>query len=182
MKKKLITSFLLCLFLLGNITTSAFGTTLNLSVASYQQEKSLWCWDASCKDIIQFCKGSSLSQTDLCIMLFGNSNNQGATCTQSRSLLSQNNLYTDYIGSSLSYSALQDQINWYRPIFAALIGFSGHANVIRGYDTSTNRISYCEPNDGSWQYMNYSSYCDGIHNDGNYFYWAETIYNIHKSR
>lgn len=183
MKKKLIATFFLCMLFLSSMTSNVFAAYKWLAVPAYQQEKSRWCWDACDKSIIQYCIGSSLSQTDLCIMLFGNSNDQGATIEEARSLLSKNNVFTNIIYSALSFSTLQTQINYGYPMWARLQnGISGHANVIRGYDNSTNRVSYCEPNDGSWQYMSYSSYCDGIHNDGSFWTWNATIYDCHKSR
>lgn len=176
--------FVFCLSLLIFSTVcapAAMAARKVLSVPGYQQEKSHWCWAASDKSIIQYCKGSSPTQSQIVTFVFGSPVDQGATTDQARSALTHWNVVSSRWYDPLSYSAVQSQINNNHPIFATLqIGATtpyGHANVIRGYDTSYTAVLFIDPKDGNYHAQNYYDYKNGYHWDGVCYNWIHSIFD-----
>ncbi|MCF8010285.1 MAG: C39 family peptidase [Clostridiales bacterium] len=91
------------------------------------------------------------------------------------------NVITSIKYEELTYNGVQWQIDHNHPIWVRLQNGGGfvasHANVIRGYDTSTDFVLYIDPGDGDYHGQVYSSYCDGIHSDGNYYEWNGSIFD-----
>jgi len=139
MKKLFV--FCLSLLILGTVCTPAMAARKLLSVPAYQQEKSHWCWAASDKSIIQYCKGSSPSQSQIVTFVFGSPHPIFATLQ---------------IGATTPY---------------------GHANVIRGYDTSYTAVLFIDPKDGNYHAQNYYDYKNGYHWDGVCYNWIHSIFD-----
>lgn len=149
-----------------------------LNVPAYFQQYDGWRWAAADKSIIQFLKGSSPSLQDIVNSIPGGSD--GATMEESQQVLTNNGVTSSRQYSSLTYNGVQWQINNNRPIWVRLSQGDGwialHANVIRGYDTSTNFVLFIDPGDGDYHGQTYSNYCDGVHWDGNWWTWDGTIF------
>ena len=181
MGRKLIVIICLLLLNLGAFIPNALAARKLLSVPAYYQENDGWCWAACDKSIIQFCKGSSPSQQTIVNYIPGG--DDGATIEESKQALSHWNVVSSLQYAALTYNGVQWQINNNCPIWTRIQiaqGWVGsHANVLRGYDTSTNYVLFIDPADGDYHGQTYSTYCDGIHWDGMWWTWNGSIFDCH---
>lgn len=162
--------------ILATFVVPAFATRHVLSVPAYQQEQSNWCWAACDKMVIQYCKGTSPSQSSIVTFVFGSPVNNCASLSQTRSALTNWNVLSSVTSSALSYTEVQNNIISDCPIIAGLaVNGGGHMNVVRGFDTSNNSVLFIDPGDGGYHGQNYNDYADGYHYDGYYYTWQETI-------
>lgn len=163
--KKTSLILIICIFLLSFQVTAAFATRKVLPVPQYsQQPYDQICWATSAAMIISFFKNDTTNRNvQIAKDKFGTDFNQPA------SLSDQNNAVKKYAGvtsgsiqnNALSYTAVQYQINNNGPIGTAIYWSSGggHAEVIKGYDTSLdNEVLYNDPWDGQGHGASYSYY------------------------
>ena len=179
MNKKILS--IICLLLLNVVIAvpHAYAARKVLSVPVYSQIDDFSCWAACCKSIIQFCEGSSPSQQTIINYIPGGDN--GASLDESKQALAHWNVISSKKSSALTYSGVGSQIDNNHPIWAGLSrggGWAGqHANVIRGYDTSTNFVLYLDPTGGDYHGQTYSTYVNGMHWDDSWWTWDSTIYD-----
>lgn len=179
MKKNILVP-LLAVMLVFLSASNAFATRQVLSVPAVEQEGTWWCWAACDEAITLFLNGSSPSQQYMTENYSDFDSGAGSIDTAQECLSGACSLSSSYAYNALSYNNVQSQINAGSPIFVSLIqgGWGGHANVIRGYDTSTSFVLFMDPNDGNYHGQKYSKYCNGTHWDGNDYTWDRSLYNI----
>ncbi|MDD2372614.1 MAG: papain-like cysteine protease family protein [Syntrophomonadaceae bacterium] len=179
MIKRIVSTACIIMILILVCSTPAFAARKLLSVTAVTQAQSMWCWAACDKSIIQFCKGSSPSQSDEATFLFGSPINQGATTDQIRSVLTNWQVSSSRQFNPLSYTSVVSQINNDHPILTVLDPLSGafHNNVIRGYDTSNDTVLFFDPSNGSYHAQQYTKYCSGTHWDNQYYNWIHSIFS-----
>ena len=143
------------------------------AVSAIQQSQTNWCWAASSQMVMSY-DGTSVSQCSQANYLFGQSNccsypsssacNKGATEMSINQNLSHWG-YTNDLTDPISFSDLQNQIDWYWPFIAGWSWYGGgrHALVVRGYDRCNSYVYFIDPWDGGfyysgYQWFRYSSY------------------------
>ncbi|KAA5806163.1 MULTISPECIES: papain-like cysteine protease family protein [Thermoanaerobacterium] len=174
--RALILGFLLISFVLVFQINSAFAARSVLSVPQYsQQPYDNLCWATSTSMIISYFKGDTTDRTvEIAKDKYGTNFNQPGYTTDAEYYVKK---YTSKAGSiqynSLSYTAVQYQINHGGPIYTRIQWTSGggHAMVIKGYDTSTNYVIYNDPWDGYGHGATYSYY---VSNSS--WYWTDSLF------
>lgn len=182
-KGKLLFVFAVVVLLLFILMASpAMAARVVLSVPGYAQPAgSNWCWAAIDKSIIQYLRGSSPTQQDI-VNRFADGPNGSATMDAANNALHYYRVGTSMQYNKLTYTGVQWQINNNHPMFIRLQnGILGHANCMRGYDTSTSYVLFIDPYDGGYHGQSYSNYASGIHWDGNYWNWTGTIFDTYRT-
>ncbi len=180
MSRKII-SITICLLMLNImvVVPNAFAARKVLSVPAYFQQYDGWCWAGADKSIIQYLKGSSPSLQTIVNYIPGG--DDGASMSEARQALANWNVTSSLQYNALTYQGVQSQINNNHPIWVRIQNGEGwiasHANIIRGYDTSTNFVLYIDPADGDYHGQTYLSYVSGIHLDGNFWEWDGSIFD-----
>lgn len=176
-RKRLLVLCITCMMLL-TFVLPAYATRVVLSVPAYSQEQTWWCWAACDKMVINYCKSTSPTQSSIVTYIYGSPVNQGASLSQTKSVLTNWNVLSSSTSSALTYSQVQNSLNSSCPIIAGLtVNGNGHMNVIRGFDTSTSSVLFVDPADGGYHGQGYTDYANGYHYDGNYYTWQESIYS-----
>ncbi|KUK52104.1 MAG: hypothetical protein XD78_2212 [Desulfotomaculum sp. 46_296] len=87
-------------------------------------------------------------------------NHPGSLTDEKNAVIKYANKTGSVQNNALSYSAVQYQINNNGPIGTAIYWSSGggHAEVMKGYDTSGNQVLYNDPWDGLGHGASYSYY------------------------
>ena len=182
MRKRIIVVLTLSTFILSSVCTPALAARKLLSVRAYEQEKTQWCWAASCRSVIKYCDGSSVSQEDIFEYIFGKVVNKPTGVTNMKKALAHWNVSSSKKLDPLTYSGLKSQINDEQPIIAVLLKSGtdkGHANVIRGYDTSYDGVLFIDPADGDYHGQAYDDYLNGEHWNGVEYEWVNTVFDCH---
>ncbi|WP_405797343.1 papain-like cysteine protease family protein [Streptomyces longwoodensis] len=161
---------------------SAAGTKKVLDFTEQVQSKDNWCWAATGASIAAY-EGHSVSQNSFCNAAFGRT--QGTTCPNNQATLANDQAAYrwlgmapgTYVSSPVSYSKLQSEINYDRPVQTRIEWSSGggHMEVLYGYDTSVNYVYWGDPwpDDNRYNWASYSYY-----QDNNDFTWTHTLYGI----
>ncbi|MFF0967899.1 papain-like cysteine protease family protein [Streptomyces sp. NPDC003703] len=146
------------------------------------QSKDNWCWAATGASIAAY-QGHSVSQNSFCNAAFGRS--QNSTCPNDQATLGNDqSAYRwlgmapgTYINGTISYSKLQSEIDYNRPVQTRIAWSSGggHMEVLYGYDTSTNFVYWGDPWPDDYRY-NWSSF--SYYRDNGDFTWTHTLYGI----
>ncbi|WP_158887864.1 papain-like cysteine protease family protein [Amycolatopsis anabasis] len=154
-----------------------------LSISQQVQVQNQWCWAASGLTIAHYLgKGTNLNQNAFCNLSRGYP--QNGQCPNQAGYLSwvqrgyqAIGLSPGTVGGALSFSAVQAEIDGNRPIETGIYWTAGggHAQVIHGYDATTNMVYYGDPWPSSARYssMTHSSY-----RSNGQFRWAEALYRI----
>ncbi|GAA4532027.1 papain-like cysteine protease family protein [Amycolatopsis samaneae] len=152
-----------------------------LNISQQVQEQDQWCWAGSGLTIAQYLqKDQGYSQTDFCSVARGGQ--PGEYCPNEAGYLEW--VQTAFqalginggrIGGALSFAQVQQSIDGNSPIETGIYWTAGggHAQVIYGYDSSTQALSYGDPWPSSPRYsqMRHQSY-----RSNGQFRWAESLY------
>ncbi len=165
-------------------TASAYVDYQTLSIPSYKQERTNWCWVASSQMAISYLGGSK-TQSQIVSYVKGSVVNDPGTNAEVIRALNYGGLRGSNVNGSLAFSKVISQVKNNQPIFAAISwnqspNGTGHMYVIRGFynDTSTGKqeIYYKDP----WPDNptdNKRSYSDFINNSS--FSWRTSIDSIY---
>lgn len=154
-----------------------------LNINQQVQEQDQWCWVGSGLTIAQYLgTDQGISQNDFCDIAQGYQ--QGMQCPNQAGQLEY--VQTAYqalgmnpgqVSNPISFSQVQSEIDGNRPIETGIYWTAGggHAQVIYGYDTSSQSISYGDPWPSSPRYsqMAYDSYVSNGE-----FQWGQALYGI----
>lgn len=139
------------------VTSSCFAAIL--SVPQYTQEKTQWCWDASSQMILAY-YSHTYSQTEIAVWALGSDINEPnylfdppSSCTYHScdEVLSHfGSISSSGIKSSISLSALANEMANSRPVMIAVYWDSGggHAIVLRGTDGNNVYVNDPWPDNG----------------------------------
>lgn len=189
-KKGLLQKWGLSLAFIVGIT-STFGSTASayvdyqtLSIPSYKQERSNWCWVASSQMAISYLGGSK-TQSQIVSYVKGSVVNDPGTNAEVIRALNYGGLHGSNVNGSLALSKVISQVKNNQPIFAAISwntspNGTGHMYVIRGFynDTSSGRqeIYYKDPWPAN-KTDNVESYSKFLNNDE--FSWKSSVDSIY---
>lgn len=184
MKKRILAAFLLIMLAFSVMVSPAFATRKVLYPTGYVQEKDGWCWAAVDRSIINFYTGATPTQTYLANKYDPDDPNDGALLSECNNALIGEGVRTSLQYNKLTYTGVQSQINSNHLIFARLYQYEilgpYHANLIRGYDTSTSYVLFIDPIDGAGHGQAYDSYCSGYHWDDRHLTWDGSIFDTAK--
>lgn len=161
--KKPLILLLVTLFLFTSVS-SALATRDVLSVPEYsQQPYDQICWATSAAMVVSFFLDDTTNRNvEIAQAEFGEDEFNQPSWNMEPYVED----YTGESGStqsnSLSYTAVQNQVNNDGPIITVIYWSEGgsHAEVIKGYDTSTDFVLYNDPWDGLGHGATYSYYED----------------------
>jgi hypothetical protein len=147
------------------------------------QEQDEWCWDASGLSIAQYLGyGADVDQNTFCDDARGlaagqQCPNQPGEFSDVQAAYSKLGLGQGQTAGALDFSAVQGEIDANRPIETGIYWTAGggHAQVIYGYDPTTQTLSYGDPWPDSNRY-NEMAYTDYTSNSQ--FNWGESLYEI----
>ena len=179
-KTKRIIIFMLILFLtVGFVAPQVYAARVVRDVLAFQQEKSQWCWAATNRSIIGYHWGSfGPSQGDIVTELYGWEANEPASMSQQQTSLSQWGIASSIQNNSLTYAGVKSQINNGHLVNAGLtFTGDGHMNLIRGYDDSYTGVLFIDPADGDYHGQNYYDFKNGIHYNGVWYTWEESLFD-----
>ncbi len=155
---------------------------LYLNINGEKQEQTWWCWAATSKSIIWYLNKGTPTQSDIVISVKGSEVNEGANALEERESLNNYNVTTTVEASSVSWTAIKDNIKgWYSPMKALVqmkSSGSGHDYVIYGYYDSwpTKNVSYMDPRTSkpTWNSKSYSEFVNNTE-----FSWYGTFHYNH---
>ncbi|RJQ78198.1 hypothetical protein D5S17_13520 [Pseudonocardiaceae bacterium YIM PH 21723] len=165
----------------ANAAEEAVQAGKALQFSQLKQDKDQWCWAASGLAIARYLgKGGSTTQNQFCNM----SRNlaAGGQCPNQPGYLQwvqnghrQLGLGGGAMGQALPFATVKAEIDGNRPIETGIqwTAGGGHAQVIYGYDSTSQRISYGDPWPSSATYseMAHSSYVSN-----GQFRWSDSLY------
>jgi hypothetical protein len=169
--------------LLAAPAAQAAPTSWYLNYTGQTQERTNWCWAATGNSVANYFGYKQYSQNQFCNMAFGNAvnascpNNQATLANDQRAFRTIGISAGTYISSTISYSALQNQISANRPVMTRILWSSGggHMMTLIGYDASSSTVQYHNP----WPddpRINTSTYSWYVSNST--FSWTHTLYGI----
>ncbi len=156
-------------------TASAGSIGINQEV----QQQDEWCWAASGLTIAEYFGHSGISQNTFCDLALGYSTstacpNEPGQLSWVQNAFSQLGMAPGQVTGPLSFQGVTSSIDGGRPIETGIYWTAGggHAQVIYGYNPSTQTISYGDPWPSSPRYneMYYSSYVSNSQ-----FQWGQAL-------
>lgn len=161
---------------------TSYGASGQLDFTEQTQQQDEWCWDATGLSIAQFLgHGSGVSQNTFCDYARGLP--AGTPCpNQPGELTDVQNAWAGtgmtsvgQVTGAASFSTVARSIDAGSPVEAGIYWTAGggHANVLYGYDASSQTLLYADPWPSNPRYgqMNYSSYVSNSQ-----FQWGQSLY------
>lgn len=169
---------------ISNQTASAYVDYTSLSIPSYKQEQSNWCWATSAQMSIKYLGGNK-TQSSIVSYVKGSVVNQPGTDAETIKALNYGGLNGTTVNSALSFGTITTRIKNNQPMLAAIkwkssINGVGHMFVVNGFytDTSsgTQKVYYKDP----WPENpsdNIKIYSDFLNNSS--FNWDRSIDSVY---
>lgn len=162
---RILFGFCLSIGLVGIGTSAAHAAATYLGVYHYAQEKPNWCWVAVAKSAIVHGKPGVPTQCNVYKLAKG-----GSTCPDGvgsladvRTALYGSGFYYggNYLGSQVTYAAIQSDINLGKPIplrwgWNSTGGSTGHMVIIYAFNTVNSQVFFHDPALGGYQVNSYS--------------------------
>ncbi|MFJ4183849.1 papain-like cysteine protease family protein [Kitasatospora sp. NPDC089509] len=158
----------------------AGASKLNIDMEAQEQDQ--WCWAASGNTIATFL-GHGTSQNSFCDLAYGQSTdyqcpNQPGQLSWVQTALSSLGVSPGQETGALPFDTIVSEVNAGRPIETGIswVAGGGHAQVIYGYDQSSQSIYWGDPWPSSNRYNlgSYSYYAG----DNGQFNWNDSLYQI----
>ncbi|MFD8500313.1 papain-like cysteine protease family protein [Amycolatopsis sp. NPDC059657] len=174
---------LLSLGLFAPPANAGVEAAVTVPISQLVQEQNQWCWAASGLTIARSLGyGASTSQNTFCA--YSRGYQPGTPCPNQAGQLSwvqrgyqALGLRPGTVTQALSFTSVRTEIDAKRPIETGIYWTAGggHAQVIYGYDSTTQQLYYGDPWPSSQRYsaMSYNSY---VRNGQ--FQWAQSLYRI----
>lgn len=162
--------------------SAGVASATELPIQQEVQEQNQWCWAASGLTIAKFLGKGNVSQNEFCNL--ARNLPRGSRCPNQPGYLEWDQTAFRKLGISpgqvtgpLSFQSVVTEIDGRRPIETGIYWTSGggHAQVIYGYDSGTQTISYGDPWPSSPRYgeMRHSSYVSN-----GQFRWGQALSRI----
>ncbi|WP_017473780.1 C39 family peptidase [Amphibacillus jilinensis] len=188
MEKRFSFYILIFLLIFFSFPDVVLGSSKSLSVKSFDQEKSQWCWVAAPQIIINYHKNSKPTQCTLVKRGKNTSScaNEPGTLNQTKKALTESGMSSGgkTTSSASSYNTIKSNINNSRPLILrkewkenGKKNGVGHLSVIDGYNNTDNKIRTIRIRQ-SGTFKSWDKYAD-LKNSSE-FAWTHTIYNIKK--
>lgn len=175
--KKPLVSLILTLLLISLFSSSALAYTKTCNIPRVTQAKSNWCW-AACDEMDgkwAYYDTSTRTQWDVVWHVKGwpwdpypNEPGNIYETEDGAEYVTYDNKAFFNNWSPFSLAAIRDRIGLQpgKP-FIALIS-SGHMVVVNGADYTLDRVGYVDPLNGTMYWVNYSDFCSGAIQGGDY--------------
>ncbi|SES12461.1 papain-like cysteine protease family protein [Actinokineospora terrae] len=149
------------------------------------QQQTNWCWAASGTSIAAS-HGVNVSQNNFCALAKNRST--GTQCPNDQADLAQvRNGFSrlgfsspgSYVYNTISYSAVQSQLNAAQPIETRILWKSGggHMHVLYGFDSAKSWVYWGDPWPDNYRY-NWATYSYYVNNSS--FSWTHTLTGIRR--
>ncbi|MBQ7604280.1 MAG: hypothetical protein IJU75_04935 [Clostridia bacterium] len=179
----LFTCFLLIFLFVFQLTSGAVYYIYDINVPTVLQQKSLWCWAACIKSVLDYYSQTGYSQSDIVYATYGNYNNQTATASTVMNTLIGYGVHAHVSSGSMSMNSIQSNIGTSnQPIIAGLLYTNGntiigaHMVVLSGYENTADfkTVTYMNPADALYHTETYSYFCSCSNKS-----WVESINQLY---